>query len=156
MRSLFLTIFLRFWLTVVLVGVAIALSILYSVNRLQAERRAIASALLKQNTFADVFETSGPPSLAIDFRRLETTHAIVAFLLGEDGREALGRNPPPEVREVAKVVRRSGEAFIGAGYAGQRQTGPSGAMYSLVLAVGDRKTSKRSSPRLCVSAAVIS
>jgi two-component system sensor histidine kinase CpxA len=136
MRSLFLKIFLRFWLTVVLVGAAIALSILYSVNRLQAERRAIASALLKQNTFAEVFETSGPRSLAIDFKRLAAADSIVAFLLGPDGSEALGRNPPPEVREVAKVVLRSGEAFIGAGYAGQRQTGPSGQSYSLVLAVG--------------------
>jgi two-component system sensor histidine kinase CpxA len=138
MRSLFLKIFLRFWLTAVLVGVAIALSILYSVNRLQAERRAIASELLKQdtNTFAEVFETSGTRSLAAAFKRLEAAHSIIAFLLGPDGREALGRNPPPEVREVAKVVRRSDEPFIGGGYAGQRQTGPSGQLYSLVLVVG--------------------
>jgi signal transduction histidine kinase len=138
MRSLFLKIFLRFWLTVVLVGVAIALSILYSVNQLQAERRAIASELLKQNTntFADVFERSGMRYLAMDFQRLEAAHSIVAFLVGVDGKEALGRNPPPEVREVAKVVRRSDQAFIGGGYAGQRQTGPSGQEYSLVLAVG--------------------
>jgi two-component system sensor histidine kinase CpxA len=136
MRSLFLKIFLRFWLTVVLVGIAIALSILYSVNKLQAERRAIASELLKHNTFAEVFETSGPRSLAISFKRLAAADSIVAYLLGPDGSEAIGRIPPPEVREVAKVVRRSGETFLAAGYAGQRQTGPSGQLYSLVLAFG--------------------
>jgi len=138
MRSLFLKIFLRFWLTVVLVGVAIALSILYSVNRLRVERRAIAAELLKQNTntFAEIFETSGPRPLADRFKQLEAASSIRAFLLGQDGGEVLGRNPPAEVREVAKLVRRTDDLFFGDGYAGQRQTGASGQPYSLVLAVG--------------------
>ena len=108
MRSLFLKIFLRFWLTVVLVGVAIALSILYSVNRQQAERRAMAPELLKQTTrsFAERFETAGLRNLADSFKNLEAASSIRAFLLGPDGRDALGRNPPPEVREVAKLVSR--------------------------------------------------
>src|SRR4029077_16451826 len=83
-----------------------------------------------------IFETSGPRPLADGFKKLEAASSIRAFLLGPDGREVLGRNPPAEVREVAKLVRRTDDVFFGGGYAGQRQTGASGQPYSLVLVVG--------------------
>ena len=135
MRSVFLKIFLWFWLTVLAVGLARGLTARvlnrYSQDEgiLFAEEAKVAAENFEQHGTASVnrFLQSAP------LGNLEP----YAYIFDAQGREVRGRLAPPEARhlvaavnrEVPKVRTTNGDRILAAQWA----AGPSGRSYELVL-----------------------
>jgi two-component system sensor histidine kinase CpxA len=141
MRSLFLKIFLWFWLTVLSVGAALAVSIAFSANTSQMQIRLAASELLPDSatTAAQRFERSGEPALAGFLHDVENKYRVQTFFFNQSGHELLagwGMNshvPSADVIAARDAIQEHDELYVRGDIAGQRVNGPSGQPYSLIL-----------------------
>jgi two-component system sensor histidine kinase CpxA len=141
MRRLFISIFLRFWLTVVIVGIGLVMSTLYAVNTRQSAQRAVIAGLKGQATAAvTLYERAGTPAVRSYVDDLQRAYLIRAFLFTSDGREMLEKNPPPNVRSMAAVALGEDGLHVRESIAGQRVASPSGAIYALVLSFGETRS----------------
>jgi len=142
MHSLFLKIFLWFWLTVVLIGVTLVITTLVirsndrAADGWQTEASIYMAAESKRA--ADIFEQEGKPGLE---RHLATglKKGGYAFLLDENSNEMLGRKPPSKAIELARtlndVVPFAADFSDGDRFAAERVTGPSGRKYTFVVMI---------------------
>ncbi len=137
MRSLFLKIFLWFWATMVLIG--LALIVIWS---LQPEivvtrwRGATGEAVsMYAQMAAEEMDRYGATALDNYFQRLRTAAQIRAAMFDDKGQVIAGR-ASETARQMAAHVAQSGDReFIISGteaYAAQRALGPSGRNYVFV------------------------
>lgn len=111
MRSLFVKIFLWFWLVMVLMGAA--LLVIETTTRWQPppqELRRLAGHVLvfEAETAVDVFEREGRQGLA-DYLQTFARGALPVFLLDDQGKDVLGRPVPDEATDLIVRAARSDE-----------------------------------------------
>src|SRR5215468_9588319 len=99
MRSLFLKIFLWFWLTVVLVGVSLVVTTLITRSNSQtyAEgwKASVSFAVSGEAARAvAIYESGGATALRKHFEQMRRARFIYVYLLDENGKEILDQHPP--------------------------------------------------------------
>jgi signal transduction histidine kinase len=156
MRSLFLKIFLWFWLAMALVGLALVIvtAITQSVPVVARWRAVTGDALnIYAETASEILEREGSGGLARYFERVEERTRIRGFVLDEQGRELTGRATPPRAGELAARARESGktefEFFSSTTLAAQimSEASPQGGHHTLVLEMpGGRFSVLRAEP----------
>jgi two-component system sensor histidine kinase CpxA len=142
-RSLFLKIFLWFWLTVVLVGVTLVVMTTHLTVPGNPQWRMEASMYLAEEAKREVesLERDGKPGLERCFEDLQLGGFPPHFLFYENGEEVLGRNPPPEAKDLAEMVNHQVpfrvvvHVFGGDRFAARQVVGSSGRRYTLVVAI---------------------
>lgn len=138
MRSLFWKIFLWFWATVVLVGLAMVVT--WSMQRdlvVNRWRASLAETIAPYaQAAAEAFDQHGLIGLNGYLQQLETESNIHAVLLDATGTNVSGRMAHAPKSMVEQAVRSGQTEFsvtdISA-FAAQRATGPSGQTYVLVV-----------------------
>ena len=136
-QGLFVKIFVWFWFTVILTGVALEGTSAWMRGTVRThvesfERLIPGSA----QTAAEAFETSGEPGLADYLSRLRQTEGIVAYFFDRFGEERTHRYAPPSVRDIALVaVREPGMRRRGANgeIAAVHVVGARGYSYAIVF-----------------------
>jgi len=116
MRSLFLKIFLSFWLASALIVGALVLPAIWAPlpGQVEARARAMAETLLTRygNEAVDVLERKGQSAADEYVERLENAIDIHVFVFNESGDEVLGRRAPVGARDLAARSAESGETEI--------------------------------------------
>jgi len=144
MHSLFLKIFLWFWLTVVLIGVTLVITTLVVRSNDKADEGWQTEASIymaaESKRAADIFEREGKSGLEKHLANSRMGKAgPYAFFLDENSNEILGRNPPPEAIELARslndAVPFAADFSDGDRFAAQEVAGPSGRKYTLVIVI---------------------
>lgn len=137
MRSLFLKIFLLFWVTLVLVGAALVITWGIQPEVIVSRWRGATSdalALYAQSA-AEELDRYGLTALNNYFERLESTAHIHATLFDENAQPIAGSQSKPS-QELAPHAGAGGEpAFVISedhAFAAVRTQGPSGRVYILV------------------------
>jgi two-component system, OmpR family, sensor histidine kinase CpxA len=135
MRSLFLRIFLWFWLTVILVGAALVVSSRQIYTPGPGLRESLFSGLLpaEAKASAEIFEKSGAEALSRHLDDLEFRFPIQTFFFGDDGSEVRGHPALDRVRDLARLALSEDRLYVIVNLAARRATGPSGRAYSLVM-----------------------
>ncbi len=152
MNSLFLKIFLWFWLAMALVGTALVLSIFY-VPAGEAEKWAQTAT----DTLGDygpeaarIFEEEGPVALRQYLAQLSASSGARLAFFNEQGDELSGRQAMGPATRLARRAIRSGsvDTFIAARMVviARPVTGPSGRRYALVGAVPRRLARTETGP----------
>jgi signal transduction histidine kinase len=140
MRSLFLKIFLFFWITVVLIGAAIVITWSLQPEIVFTRWQALMTEALAthaQNA-ADIFERQGPAAAANYIQRLNLAGRMQAELLDERGQPLVGKPSGEAARVAAHVVETGRPEFQmkpRIAYSAQLSTGPSGRRYVLVTEI---------------------
>ena len=131
MRSLFLRIFLSFWMAQALF---IVLAILATVAlRPRGESQLPPGAAAEA---ASVYEQTGPITLVEYIHKLEDEQHLHFFLFDEDAQEVSGRRVPPWVADVQENRRHGFLSWLlPLHLLKQTATGPSGHTYTLVAEV---------------------
>jgi len=97
MRSLFLKIFLSFWVAQALfVVLAIAMAFWLRPYRETAAWDALEARVMKESL--ETYETSGPEAAGRYLSDLQASQHVRAFLFDEEGREISGGRPPDFVQ----------------------------------------------------------
>ena len=137
MRSLFLKIFLWFWITLLLIAVAIVVTWSLQPEIVFTRWQALMTEALAthaQNT-ADTVERQGLPAAASYLQRLNRLGRMQTALLDDAGKVLLG-TPSDEAARVGERVIKSGkpafEMTPRVAYSAQFGTAPSGRRYVLV------------------------
>lgn len=136
MRSLFLKIFLSFWLATALF---VVLVILVTVA-LRPERQISAVEALQSKFLTDAveaYESAGTRKLHEYLRSVRDTHHVRGFLLSDQG-SPMGHPAPPWITEVAEGRRRTADTALGRllphpQFLRSSTVTPSGRRYTLVL-----------------------
>ncbi|HEX6046384.1 MAG TPA: ATP-binding protein [Pyrinomonadaceae bacterium] len=103
-RSLYLKIFIWFWLAMIIINVAFFVAfILTRPTPTRRSLRDIAQVGPNAQKAAEVFEQSGSPGLAAAFQATEKNSGVSGTFFDESGRELSGRNVPPGAPDL--VVR---------------------------------------------------
>jgi signal transduction histidine kinase len=142
MRSLFLKIFLWFWMAFVIVGVTLAAVV--AITRSNETMLAKASLFLplEARQAADIYERDGKTGMRNHFDQILETGSAEAYLLDENWRDVSGRNPPAHAIEFAKAAREDAplfSKFIGwNGLAAQQVIGTSGQRYTMLVVFSSR------------------
>jgi len=137
MRSLFLKIFLWFWLTMLLIALAFVFTWSTQPEVVLSRWRAVTgdALTLYAVSAAEIYDREGPAGVAAYLQRLEQRARIRAYLFDEQ-LQPLSGNPSPQVGQLAQRAQQSGQAeFENLGrttLGAQRATGPSGHRYVLV------------------------
>jgi len=161
MRSLFLKIFLSFWVAQALfVVLAIAIAFWLRPYRETAAWDALEAKVLKESL--ETYQTSGPEAVGRYLTDLQASQHMRAFLFDEEGKEISGGRPPDFVQNFqhgrpsppAGYLRISPERFL-------RQTSAvvNGHRYTLVMSLPPTRSSffsARSVPGLWILIAVVS
>jgi two-component system sensor histidine kinase CpxA len=142
MRSLFLKIFLWFWLTVVLVGVTLVVTTLITRSNSQADiegwKASVSIAVSGEaNRAVGIFERGGAADLKRHFERMRKDRFLRFYLLDENGKEVLGQKPPQKAVDLAMTAGKDMAllpSYPGSDrFAAQRVVGPSGNEYIFFL-----------------------
>lgn len=151
MRSLFLKIFLSFWLTAVLVELALLLAWSLAPEQVVQRWRSLTGEALGMyaTTAAEKLESQGQQSLAKYLDDMNRAHRIHAVLLDANGNALFGSVTPEEKKlglsaaasDSPELLMKSRQA-IGA----QRALGPSGKEYVLVAELPRRPIGPFSGP----------
>lgn len=152
MRSLFLKVFLWFWLAMVLVIAALAVtSYLTRPERMPRPPefvQGIMSAYAGSAT--EIYEREGSQGLASFLEHLEREARVRAYLFDASGKELTGRSAPPDEQEMAKRVLQTNDTatkMIGDGFVieARPQSGVDGIRYAFVavLHLGPRPSEGR-------------
>src|SRR5215467_844450 len=109
MRSLFLKIFLWFWLTVVLVGVSLVVTTLITHSQSQADaegwKASVSFAVSGEaNRAVSIYESGGPEALRKHFAQMRQVRFIHSYLLDENGKEVLDQRPPERAVQLASMA----------------------------------------------------
>jgi signal transduction histidine kinase len=138
-RSLFIKVFLWFWVAMLLVSATLIFSIAETQTAFvqgSVDERDREQAPQFAATLADVYERQGPTALSTYLKYPPPPYASLYFFT-EDDREIAGRVVTSVVNEMAQRVRDSGQTQIAATregrLLGQSTAGPSGKHYLLVL-----------------------
>jgi signal transduction histidine kinase len=137
MRSLFLKIFLWFWLTMVFVGLTLVITWSMQPEIVISRWRASTSdaLMLYAQTAAEEADRYGPTALSNYLQRLHTTTRMHAALLDDQGQVIAGE-ASPRLRELARQTVAGGlPQFSVSGadaLAAHRTEGPSGRNYIFV------------------------
>src|SRR5262245_31594683 len=119
-------------MTVIVVGIALILSVLYTTRRL--EEQPPDSAMPAQlKGLADALQASGQNGLNDYLKRLELESGVRAFVFDETGREIFNQAPSPEILKMAVAAGQRGGVFLSGNAAAERMAGPGGKSYSVVL-----------------------
>jgi two-component system sensor histidine kinase CpxA len=142
MRSLFLKIFLWFWLTVVLVGVSLVVTTLITRSHSQADaegwKASVSFAVSGEaNRAVGIYENGGPAALRKHFTQMRQVRFIHFYLLDESGKEVLNQQPPERAVQLATIAGKD-TAFLPSypgsdRFAAQRVVGSSGREYTFFL-----------------------
>lgn len=142
MRSLFLKIFLWFWLTVVLVGLTLVVTTLITRSHSQADaegwKASVSFAVTGEaNRAVGIYELEGMAALQKHFELMRKARFIYFYLLDDHGKEVLDQKPPQQAVDLALKAGKD-TAFLpsyrGADrFAAQRVVGPSGREYTFFL-----------------------
>jgi len=138
MRSLFLKIFLWFWLTVVLVGVSLVITTLITRSHSQTDaegwKASVSFAVSGEaNRAVSIYENGGAPALSKHFEQMRKIRFIRFYLLAVNGKEVLDQQPPQRAVDLATMAGKD-TAFLPSypgsdRFAAQRVVGPSGREY---------------------------
>lgn len=137
MRSLFLKIFLWFWATVVLVGVALVITWSLQPEVVISRWRAMMGEAVSiySQAAAEQIDRYGRPGLDNYFQRLRASAKIDASLFDANG-VLLAGTPSPAAAELAQRALHSDEPAFSvtpqSAFAAQRAYGPAGRVYVLV------------------------
>ena len=140
MRSLFLKIFLTFWLAMVLVSGTLIASVVATQSQFKAMRaeefdRTVIP--LMASRAADILDDHGMGALADFLVTLQNTLGWQAYLYDDEGKEILSQPTTPEIDAMAQVALGTNETKIqtshGTRFAATRTTGSTGTHYVLVI-----------------------
>jgi two-component system, OmpR family, sensor histidine kinase CpxA len=137
MRSLFLKIFLSFWLALALsVVLAILVTLAMRPQRDSATWEALRAKALTEAVQA--YEQGGEPVVREYLEDLEQSHHVRAFLFDEQGNELSQRPAPPWAERIARgrAMRRSPgfwAKWMPERFMRQSTTGDSGRQFTLVI-----------------------
>src|SRR5437870_657395 len=137
MRSLFLKIFLSFWLALALsVVLAILVTLAMRPQRDSATWEALRAKALGEAVQA--YEQGGEPQVREYLEDLEQSHHVRAFLFDEQGNELSQRPAPPWAERIARAraMRRSPgfwAKWMPERFMRQSTTGASGRQFTLVI-----------------------
>ncbi|HUJ81539.1 MAG TPA: ATP-binding protein [Candidatus Acidoferrales bacterium] len=140
MRSLFLKIFLSFWLAMVLVSATLIASVITTQSQFKAMRaeefdRTLMPLMAARA--ADILDDHGMGALAGFLNSLQTTLGWQAYLYDDEGKEILAQSPPTVVDDMAQFALQTNETTIkmvhGTEFAATRTTGSTGTHYVLVI-----------------------
>ena len=136
MRSLFLKIFVWFWLAIALLVSAHALSTVMTEPDDGPVRGVESSLTMYGLTAAEKYEREGENAAGDYFALLKKTARIRAYLFDADGNEVSGQQAPPERREIAQnLIASSEERFSKAGQTGivaKKLIAPSGRQFVVI------------------------
>jgi two-component system sensor histidine kinase CpxA len=140
LRSLFLKIFLSFWLAMVLVSTVLIASIITSQSQfrnMRAEEFDRTLMPLMAARAADILDDHGMGALADFLTSLQTTLHWQAYLFDDEGREILSQPTPSEAETMAQsALQNVGTQILtshGTKFAATRTTGSTGTRYVLVI-----------------------
>ena len=140
MRTLFLKIFLSFWLAMVLVSGTLIYSVVttqsqFTLSRSEQSDRTLIPIVAARA--ADILDDHGMGSLADYLTSLQTTLNWEAFLFDDEGKEILSQPTPPEADALAqRGLEASDTKFLvshGIKYVARRTTGSTGTRYVFVI-----------------------
>jgi two-component system sensor histidine kinase CpxA len=142
MRSLFLKIFLWFWLTVVLVGVSLVITTLITRADSQTDaegwKASVSFAVSGEaNRAVDIYEKGGAAALSKHFEQMRKERFMHLYLLDENGKEVLDQQPPQRAVQLATMAGKD-TAFLPSypgsdRFAAERAVGSSGREYIFFL-----------------------
>ncbi|HEV7842350.1 MAG TPA: ATP-binding protein [Pyrinomonadaceae bacterium] len=109
MRSLFLKVFLWFWLAMVLVIAALAVTSYLTRSEPQPRPPQFIEGLMiaYSRTAVETFEREGPQALDSFLGRIEREADIRSYLFDAGGKELAGRDASSEVKELASRVAQT-------------------------------------------------
>jgi signal transduction histidine kinase len=140
MRTLFLRIFLSFWLAMVLVSSTLIYSVVttqsqFTLSRSEQSDRTLIPIVAARA--ADVLDDHGMGALADYLTSLQTTLNWEAYLFDDEGKEILSQPTPPEADAIAQMgLQASDTKFLvshGIKYVAKRTTGSTGTRYVFVI-----------------------
>ena len=140
LNSLFLKIFLSFWLAMVLVSATLIASVVTTQSQFKAMRaeefdRTVMPLMAARA--ADILDDHGMGALADFLTSLQSTLHWQAYLFDDEGKEILSQPTPPEVDAMAMSALQSVDTKIqtshGTNFAATRTTGSTGTHYVLVI-----------------------
>jgi two-component system, OmpR family, sensor histidine kinase CpxA len=140
LRSLFLKIFLSFWLAMVLVSGTLIASVIATQSQFKAMRaeefdRTVMPLMAARA--ADILDDHGMGALSDFLSSLQTTLGWQAYLYDDEGKEILSQPTPLGVDAMAQVALQTNETKIqtshGTQFAATRTTGSTGTHYVLVI-----------------------
>jgi signal transduction histidine kinase len=109
-RSLYLKIFIWFWVTMILINVALFAAV--AITRPTPTGRSWKDlAQINPNAIkaADVYEQSGAAALATTLQETEKSSGVYSTLFDENEHELSGRTPQPGVEELIEKAAKSNE-----------------------------------------------
>lgn len=135
MRSLFLKIFVWFWLAMALVVLAHSLSTMMVFD--ETPKRMLGDQLIMHGIMVtEKYEREGKAGADNYLSLLERTTRSRAYLFDENGNEVAGREPPPKVREIAQALVAAGQdSFIQTArtdFVARKITAPGGSGFIVV------------------------
>jgi two-component system sensor histidine kinase CpxA len=140
LRTLFLKIFLSFWLAMVLVSAVLVASVITTQSQFRDMRAAEFDRTLMPlmaARAADILDDHGMGALADFLTSLQTTLHWQAYLFDDEGKEILSQPAPPEADAMAQSALQSPNTQIltshGTKFAATRTTGSTGTHYVLVI-----------------------
>ncbi len=102
MRSLFFKIFVWFWLAMTAVGMALVVSTETTSNERDLRRFMIGRPItMYAHTAARIYEHEGATALSDYLTSVNKVARVGVFMFDEQGKELLGRAPPPEIKDLA-------------------------------------------------------
>jgi two-component system, OmpR family, sensor histidine kinase CpxA len=137
MKSLFLKIFLWFWMAFVIVGATLAIVVAITRSNEAMIARLSLYLPLETRLAADIYDREGKIGLRHHFDQVTDSGAIEPYLFDENWKEVLGRTPPARAVEFAKAARED-EPLISIstgknGFAAQEAIGASGKRYTALV-----------------------
>lgn len=110
MRTLFLKIFIWFWLAMAVVGIVLVISISTTDSPDHGRPMFMARPMMMYtHDAAAAYEQGGKPALADYLLSLKKITRLDAFFFDQQGHELLERTPPPELQEFIHQYLEKGE-----------------------------------------------
>jgi signal transduction histidine kinase len=140
MRTLYIKIFLWFWLAMVLVIATLVFSIGLTQSKVANAReeemdRTLVPLLAERS--AKIYEKQGRTALSADIANMHAPRGSQAYFFNEDAQEVLGQTLRSETNSMIQRARQTDDTQIeyrrGRRFVGQRTLGPSGKHYVLLL-----------------------
>src|ERR1043165_5850827 len=116
-RSLYLKIFIWFWLAMIIINVVLFAA--FALTRPTPTRRSwrdLTQVAPNAQKAAEVYEQSGSAALTSALQATEKSSGVSATFFDESGKELSGRATPPEARELIAKAAESREIefnFVG-------------------------------------------
>jgi signal transduction histidine kinase len=139
MKSLFLKIFLWFWMAFVIVAMTLCAVVAITRSNDMTLARLSIYLPLEARQAADIYEREGKTGLKRHFGQVIASGSVAPYLFDQNGKEVLGRNPSAQAIEFAKAAREDIpliSKFTGQhGFAAQQAIGPSGHRYTTLAVI---------------------